>query len=164
MISCLAPTIECPHSINSFGGCSECYTAMNCIVMSLNCVLGGQSSQSVHMYNFPNMEAMSYRCDFFPCSCRVNISEPAVCITLLLLSAVSQVGSSCVLILTTMSDSKPLNTFGLEVMISSKNESVCIRDLSDLTSQIIFDAWWALMHHGSKRPITCNNSRYALSW
>jgi hypothetical protein len=38
-------------------------------------------------------------------------------------------------------------------MISSKNERVFIRDLSDLTLQIIFDAWWASMNEGSKRPI-----------
>jgi len=29
-----ASTIECPTSVNSFGGCSERYTAMNCIVLS----------------------------------------------------------------------------------------------------------------------------------
>jgi len=38
-------------------------------------------------------------------------------------------------------------------MISSKNERVFVRDLSDLTLQIIFDAWWASMNLGSKRPI-----------
>jgi len=38
-------------------------------------------------------------------------------------------------------------------MISSKNECVFIRDLSDPTLQIIFDAWWASMNVGSKRPI-----------
>jgi len=49
-------------------------------------------------------------------------------------------------------------------MISSKNEPVFIRDLSDLTLQIIFDAWWASINEGSKRHIAWNNSRYALSW
>jgi len=39
-----------------------------------------------------------------------------------------------------MLDSQSLNTSVLEVMISSKNERVFIRDLSDLTLQIIFDA------------------------
>jgi len=63
-----------------------------------------------------------------------------------------------------MSDTKTLNTSLLEVMISSKNECVFIRDLSDLTSQIIFDAWWASMNVGSKRPIAWNNSRHAPSW
>jgi len=49
-------------------------------------------------------------------------------------------------------------------MISSKNERVFIRDMSDLTLQIIFDAWWASMNEGSKRPIAWNNSRHAPSW
>jgi len=63
-----------------------------------------------------------------------------------------------------MSDTKSLNTFLLEVMISSTNEGGFIRVLSDNTLQIIFDAWWASMNVGWKRPIACNNSRYAPSW
>jgi len=49
-------------------------------------------------------------------------------------------------------------------MISSKNERVFICDLSDLTLQIIFNAWWASMNVGSKCPIAWNNSRHASSW
>jgi hypothetical protein len=63
-----------------------------------------------------------------------------------------------------MSDSKSLNTSLLEVMITSKNEHVFIHDLSDLTLQIIFNAWWALMNEGSKRPTFWNNSRHVPSW
>jgi len=63
-----------------------------------------------------------------------------------------------------MSDTQSSNTLLLEVMISSKNERVCIVDLSDLTLQIIFDAWWASMNVGSKRPIAWKNSRHAPSW
>jgi len=63
-----------------------------------------------------------------------------------------------------MSDSKSLNTSLLEVTISSKNEPVFIRDLSDLTFQIFFNAWWASMNNGSKQPIAWNNSRHAPSW
>jgi len=63
-----------------------------------------------------------------------------------------------------MSDPRSINTFILEVMISLKNERVFIRDLSDLTLQIIFDAWWASMNVGSKRPVGWNNSRHAPSW
>jgi hypothetical protein len=51
----------------------------------------------------------------------------------------------------------------MEGMICSKNERVFIRDLSDLTLQIIFNAWWASMNEGSKRPIPLNNSRHAPS-
>jgi hypothetical protein len=49
-------------------------------------------------------------------------------------------------------------------MISSKNEGVFIHDLSNLTLQIIFDAWWASMNVCSKGPIAWNNSRHAPSW
>jgi len=63
-----------------------------------------------------------------------------------------------------MSDTKSLNTSLLEVMISSKNERVFIRDLSDHTLQIIFDAWWASMNVGSKRPIAWNASRHEPPW
>jgi hypothetical protein len=49
-------------------------------------------------------------------------------------------------------------------VISSKNERVFIRDLSDITLQIIFDAWWASMNEGSKQPIAWNASRHAPSW
>jgi hypothetical protein len=49
-------------------------------------------------------------------------------------------------------------------MISSKNEPVFIRDLSDLTLQINFDAWWASMNVDSKRPIAWKNSRHVSSW
>jgi len=51
-----------------------------------------------------------------------------------------------------------------EVMISFKNKYVFIRNLSDLNLQIIFDAWWASMNIGSKRPIAWNSSRHASSW
>jgi hypothetical protein len=63
-----------------------------------------------------------------------------------------------------MPDTQSLNTSLVEVMISSKNECVFIRDLRDLTLQIIFDAWWASMNVGSKRPIAWKNSRHTPSW
>jgi len=63
-----------------------------------------------------------------------------------------------------MSDTQSLNTSLLEVMISSKNEDVFIRDLCDLTLKNIFDAWWASIKVGSKWPIAWKNSRHAPSW
>ena len=63
-----------------------------------------------------------------------------------------------------MSHSKSLNTVFFEVMISSKNERVCICDLSNLTLQIIFDTWWHSINVDLKRPIGWNNSRHATSW
>jgi hypothetical protein len=49
-------------------------------------------------------------------------------------------------------------------MISSKNEHVFIRYLSDLTLQIIFNAWWDLVNEGSKQHNDWNNSRHVPSW
>jgi hypothetical protein len=63
-----------------------------------------------------------------------------------------------------MSETQSLNTSLLEVMISSKNERDFIRDLSDLTLQIIFNAWWASMKVGSKRAVAGKNSKYVPSW
>jgi len=94
----------------------------------------------------------------------VSILEPAVCYTITLLSAVFRVGLPCILIFTTMSDLQSLNKSLLQVVISSKNKRVFIRDLSDLTLQIIFDAWWASMNIGSKRPTAWNNSRHVPLW
>ena len=45
-----------------------------------------------------------------------------------------------------------------------KKERVMIRDLSDLTLQIIFDAWWASIYVGLMRPIAWKNSRHAPLW
>jgi len=63
-----------------------------------------------------------------------------------------------------MSDLQSLNTSLLEVKISSKNERFFIRDLNDLTLQIIFDAWWASLNVGLKCSIAWKNSRHAPSW
>jgi len=72
---------------------------------------------------------------------------------MMLPSPVTQVGSPSILIPTAMPDSKSLTTSMLEVVISSKIELVFIRDLSDLTLHIIFDAWWVSMNVGLQRPI-----------
>ena len=80
------------------------------------------------------------------------------------LLTVTQVKLPTVQFPTTMSDTKSLNTLLREVMISSKNERDIICDLSDLTLQIIFNASWASMNVGLKRPITWTNSRHAPSW
>ena len=137
---------------------------MNCIVLFLNQVLRGQSLQSNLVYNFTDMHGMSYRSDFFKSGSRVNIWEPAVCYTVRLLSAVFRVGLPSFPIPTARWDLKSLNTSLHEVMISTENERVLIRDLSDLSSQIMFDAWWASMNVDSKRPIAWNNSRHAPFW
>jgi len=65
---------------------------------------------------------------------------------------------------TLMSDSICLNTSLLEVLISSKTEHVFIRDLSDLSLQIIFNAWSTSRNVGWMRPIAWTRSRHAPSW
>jgi len=82
----------------------------------------------------------------------------------MLLLAVFRVELPSFLILTTMSDSKSSNTSLLKVMISSKHEHVFIHDLSDLTFQMTFDAWWASMNVGSKGPIASHNSSHTPLW
>jgi len=153
-----------PTERQQFCGGSECYTAMNCIVLVKNWVLRGQSLQSVLVYNFTTMHAMSYRSDFLNCSCRDTIQEPAVRCTVSLLSAVCQVELPSFLILSAMSHSKSLNISVGKVMISSKHEGIFIRDVNDLTLEIIFNTWWASINRSLKRPIAWNNSRYAPSW
>jgi len=49
-------------------------------------------------------------------------------------------------------------------MISSKNERVSIRDLNDLTRQIVFNASWASINAGSKRSIALKHCRHAPAW
>jgi hypothetical protein len=49
-------------------------------------------------------------------------------------------------------------------MISSINERVFIRDLSNLTLQIFIATCWASIDVASKDSIAWNNSRYALLW
>jgi len=164
MISRLPPKIEHPRSINILCGGSKHYTAINYIVLFLNGVLCGQSLQSVLVYNFTTMLAKSYRSDFFPSSSTVNIYEPGVCFTVMLLSAVSQVGLPRFPIPIAMSDLQSLNSSLLKVIISSKNEPVFICDLRDFPLQIIIDALWTSMNRGSKQPITLNNSRHAPLW
>jgi len=63
-----------------------------------------------------------------------------------------------------MSDSESLNTSLVEVLISSKNQWVFIRDLSNHTLKIVLDARWASMNVGSKRPISSTSCRHAPLW
>jgi len=49
-------------------------------------------------------------------------------------------------------------------MVCSKNEGVIIRDLSDLTVQIVLNAWWDSVNVDSKGPIAGNNCWHAPWW
>jgi len=117
----------------------------------------------------PCIQLHKYACNvseiwFFACSSRVNIWEPAFCCTVTLLLAVNGVGLPSFLIPTAMSDSQSLNTSMLEVLISSKNESVFIWELGDTTLQSVFNGWWASMNVGSKRSLAWNSSRHVPLW
>jgi len=101
---------------------------------------------------------------FVSCSSKVNIYVPVYYLSTRYLLAVTHIELPSIQFPTAITDTKSLNTSLWEVMISSKNERVFIRNLSDLTNQIIFDAWWASLNIGSKRPITWNNSRDAPLW
>jgi len=123
------------------------------------------SSLYAPVFNYTNMHVMSHRTDFFlTCSSKADIYEEAFYLTRTYLLTVTLIELRRVQFPTARSDTKSLNTSLLEVMISSKNEHVFIRNLSDHTLQIIFDAWWASMNAGSKRPIAWNNSRHVPSW
>jgi len=163
-ISCPPHTFDRPPSFNHYCGGSVSYTAMKCIALFPNWVLHSQSFQYVLICNFTNMHAMSHRSDFVAGSATVNIQEPAFCCTITLLSAVTEVRFPIFLTLPAMLDSESLNTSMLEVMITSKNERVCIHDLSDLTVQMVFDTWWASMNIRSKVPPALNNSSHSSSW
>jgi len=49
-------------------------------------------------------------------------------------------------------------------MITSRNNRIFIRDLSDLTLYILFAALWSSINVHSKHPIAWNNSRHESSW
>jgi len=67
------------------------------------------------------------------------MQEAVVCITVSLLSGISRVRSPSILNLPAMALPRFLNTHLLAVMNSSTNKLVFIRDLSNITLQIIFD-------------------------
>jgi hypothetical protein len=62
-----------------------------------------------------------------------------------------------------MSHSKPINTLLLDMMISSKNDYVFIRDLNYLTAQITFGGWWICKNVDLKLSIAWDDSRHAPS-
>jgi len=108
------------------------------------------------------MSQRSYFC--LSCSSRVNIQAPRFNWTIMLLLTVSRLELHSFQIPTTLSDSQSITTLLLEVIISSKNESVCVCHWSDLTLRIILDAWWASMNVGSKCRFAWSNSWHAPPW
>ena len=137
---------------------------MNRFELILNWVLRGRSFQSVFLYNSGNLHALSDWSDFSACSCGVDIWQTTVNFNVSWLSALFWVGLTNILTSTVISESTSLNSSLLEVVISSKNNCVSIRDLRDLTWKIIFDAWCASMNVGWKRPIAWNDSSHTPSW
>ena len=80
------------------------------------------------------------------------------------LLTVTQVELPIVQFPTATSDTKSFNTSWLEVILSSKNEPVLMRDLCDLTIHSMFDTLWASMKLDSKQSIAWNNSGHEPSW
>jgi len=123
------------------------------------------SSLYVLVFNFTNMHVMSYRSDIFlACTSKDNIYKPAFYLTIKYLLTVIQVKLRRFQFPTAISDSKSSNTSLPEEIVASKNECVFISNLSNLTLQIIVNAWWASMNVGSKRPVAWYNSTHAPSW
>ena len=141
------------------------YTATHCMALVLKWVFNGQSFQYFSVYSFTNLHARSRRSYFLlPPGCTVKPWKPAFYLTTTLLLMISQVELLSFQIRTAMVDLKSWTTLLLEVMISSKNEHIFIRDLSDLALQIICDSRWASMNVGSKRSIGWSYSRHAALW
>jgi len=63
-----------------------------------------------------------------------------------------------------MSDSQSFNALLWEVIISSRNEYVFGRDLSNFGFPITFETWWASVNVEWRCLIAWNNSRHAPSW
>jgi hypothetical protein len=84
------------------------------------------------------------------CSSKGNIQELAFYFTITLHLTATQVKLSSLLIPTVMSDSQSLKTLLLEGMIWLKIQCFYIRDLNNLTFQIIFDACRDDMNVGLK--------------
>ena len=119
----------------------------------------------VLVFNFTNMHALSHWSDLFlACSSKVNISEPAFYLTIMYPLTVTQLKLPRIQFPTAMSNTKSLNTSLLEVVIPSQNDCIFIRDVSDYTLPIIFDARWASMNVSWKRLIAWNDSRQAPLW
>jgi len=113
---------------------------------------------------YPCEQLRKYACHasqiwLFACHSRVNIWEHEFYFSILSLSAVSRGVLPSFLIISKMSYSKSLNISLLEVITSSKNECVFIHNLSDLTLQISFNAWWVSINVDSKHPVACNHYR-----
>ena len=175
-ISLLPPETERPRSVNNFWACIwDNQTAMqrHWPIIILSTAFTGRnagddiattSSLYVLVFNLTNLHAMSHGSDYvLASSSNVNIEETAFYLTIRHLLTVIQVELPRVQFPTAMSDTKSLNTSMLEVMISSNNQHVFIRDFSDRTSQTILHAWWVSMNVDSKRPITWDDSGHAPS-
>jgi hypothetical protein len=119
----------------------------------------------VLVFNVTNMHAMCHRSDFFlACTFKGNIEEPAVYPTITYRLTVTNDKYHRFQFPPAMSDSNPLNTFQLQLWISSKTECVLVHDWYKRTLPIIFDSWWASMNPGSKLPVAWNDSKHGPSW
>ena len=141
VISLPAAENECQLGVDSFCGGSVSYTAMNCIALFLNWGFNWHCFQYIFVYNFTKLHALSHRCYIFlACSSRVDTLDSAFCCTTRSLLRVFHIKISSFQIPTAMSDSECLHMFLVGLVISSKDESVFIGDLSNPILQIVLDA------------------------
>jgi hypothetical protein len=63
-----------------------------------------------------------------------------------------------------MAAAKCIDTSSLEIMYSTKEERVFIRDLTDEILQMVFDKWWTSMNVETKTTIVWSGSRHAAAW
>jgi hypothetical protein len=120
------------------------FTWTNCFILFLNWISNGQSCQYVLVYNFTSMNTTSHKLYFcVACSSNFNISEPTFHLIITSHLTVSQLELCSCWIPTNISDSQSVNISLLEVIQSSNNQGVFVRNLSDLDLYILFNTPWA---------------------
>jgi hypothetical protein len=63
-----------------------------------------------------------------------------------------------------MAASQHIDTSSLELMHSAKEERVFMRDLTDETLQMTFDAWWTSMNVETKCTVIWKRSGHSPTW
>lgn len=111
------------------------------------------------------MDAISDRYDFVHArSSMVSSQEAALYLPITCVLIVPQIEMDSFKLCSALSDSHSLNALLLEVMTLPKYKHHYVHNFSDITLQILFDAWRASMNVVLKHPLGCNNCRHTPSW
>lgn len=138
---------------------------MNCIVSLPTWFFTGQSFQYVRLLNITTIHGMSHRLYYsLACSSRAIIEEPASYYMVAKLVTITQLKLCSIQFPTAMSDSNSVNSFLLEVIMSSQNKSIFSHDSFNHTWQMILIASRTTLNAASKRHILWNDSSQAPSW